>query len=107
MSVEVAAMDYTFTFTGDDASRMKPVGPRDMFGDDAWTVNNLDMRKGGSAKMHGTTRQWFYNPIHDMESVIWLLFYFTLHRDVYLTPIFPRFSKDYSACLTFISYSEN
>lgn len=103
MSVEVAAMDYTFTQSGDGSSRVKPKVPRGRFAAGAWTANNLDVKKLGGGAKHGTARQWFYNPIHDMESVIWLLFYFLLHRDVYLTPVFPRLSMDRGKYFALIS----
>lgn len=91
MSVEVAATNYTFT--EGESQRMRPAGSRSIFGD-PWRRRSEDV-EDGLPKKQPTTLQRFYNPIHDMESVVWLFFYFLLHRDVYLRPILPRLAKDY------------
>lgn len=33
---------------------------------------------------------WFYNPLHDMESILWLILYFTTNKDVFLGPSIDR-----------------
>lgn len=38
---------------------------------------------------------WFYNPLHDMESMFWLMAYYVLFRDVYL-PDSPRFPPPFA-----------
>lgn len=83
-------MDYTFT--PGESQRMRPAGSRRIFGD-PWRRRSEDA-EDGLPKKQPTAPQWFYNPIHDMESVVWLFFYFLLHRDVYLRPILPRLPKD-------------
>lgn len=94
MSVEVAAM--TYTFTEGESQRMRPAVTRRIFGD-PWRRRD-EHAEGGLTKKEPITLQWFYNPVHDLESVIWLFFYFLLHRDVYLRPILPRLSKNNGTC---------
>ena len=88
-------MDYVFTEA--DTSTIRPPPPSNIFDDsEVWGPVRVEPARGGALeKPKHKFHPWFYNHVHDMESVVWLFFYVLLHCDVYLSPILPRTSHDH------------
>lgn len=81
MSVEVRLQSYKFTpdcgNPKDDNSIWKRVASR-----------VVKPRETTSRKVE--RRTWFYNPLHDFESIFWLTLNFLANKDVYCVPSIPN-----------------
>lgn len=93
MAIEVRAQEFGFTRRNTDkvSSHSKANARRKM-------ARNIDVAAPVRPPQHlvGNNYTWFYNPIHDMESIFWLMLYFIVNKDVFLgRPIHRRNTFDF------------
>lgn len=87
MSIEVSGQEYAFE---PKTKRGKTVGNATM--DSDW-LRKLTRKKPVAVARPGTPvaptkrHTWFYNPLHDMESIDWLLLYFLGNKDIRCVPL--------------------
>lgn len=89
MAIEVRAQEFSFIYDTEDEDETEDDD------DDMWNLArdvHAKARRGPLKKKPAkvsSRHTWFYNPLHDMESIFWLFLYFVTNKDVFLgDPIF-------------------
>lgn len=88
MAIEVRSQYFRFL----PSNKYKPLFSKPM---DQWSVD-IDATLPDSygepelATSPPTKYTWFYNPLHDLESIFWLMLYFTGNKDITLGPPIER-----------------
>lgn len=79
MAIEVRAQAFRFLNIKDTSFKVK----RSDYGD-AIGFNDFGYETRRVIQQPARSHTWFYNPLHDMESIFWLLLYFIANKDIFL-----------------------
>lgn len=89
MAVEVVGQDYMFTppepsDDGDQEAVIENI--RELIASAVCDVMTFDPVYSTPPKTPPPPQLWFYNPLHDVESILWLIFWFLFTNDVVCEP---------------------
>lgn len=95
MSIEVDSMAYQFQPSMSGHGVTYDAAATAAFSlDREREVYYRDKDKNVSSHNKKSLQTWFYNPIHDLESLFWLFVYFVHYRDIELVRVNPWHPRD-------------